>query len=206
MAAATKARPTDKPRARPRTVGERDRAAGDVELDDSLERRYHRQQQRARDRGEPTTMRELDRQERQETRAQARTEIASQFKVTNMPGGSLGVGAMMAPLIVETVLITADEFIRYKRWPVPSRFLAAFFIFGGLSLASGTQAAQAASLTAWGLVLATTYGFVSSSAGTNVLAGIGNFFGGSPTSTAKVTTTSGTPGYVGFTSTTAPVA
>lgn len=173
----TKTKPPAK-RSRPRrTTGERDRARSEPEFvqDDSLERRYHRQQQRARDRGEPTSMAELDQLERQEGRQEGRAALREQARLSNLPSGSLGVGNVLAPLLVETVLITADEFIRYHRWPIPSRFLAAYFIFGGLSLATG-PASRAASATAWGLVLATTYAFVSGSP--NSIAGIGNFFGG----------------------------
>lgn len=167
------------------TKPRRSEPAEGVERDDSLERRYRAQQARARERGEPETQSELDALERKETRAQVRGDLASQFSPLNAPAGSLGLGSMLAPLLVETVIITADEFISYHRWPVPSRFLAAFAVFGALSLASGS-ASRAASVTAWGLVLATTYAFVSSSP--NIFSGIGNFFGGSPTSANPITT------------------
>lgn len=207
MPTATATRPKSKPKAKPRA--RRAPVAERVEVDDSLERKYRAQVERQ---GERSTADYVDeayeeglaegaKRSTPGTPAPAKSSPGS--GLSSLPAGSLGVGSMMAPLVVETVLITGDEFLRFHRWPVPSRYLAAFFIFGGLSLASSSSAARAARVTAWGLVLATTYAFVSN--GANVLAGIGDFFGGKPPTTTTTTTT-GTPGTTSFssTSTTAP--
>lgn len=67
-----------------------------------------------------------------------------------------GFSSIAAPFAVELVLITVDEISNYHRPPLPSRLLAAFAVFGILGLAQG-EAAPAANVFAWGLVLATLY-------------------------------------------------
>jgi hypothetical protein len=192
MPTATTTKTQSKRRDKParQTKGQRDQAHGSIIEDDSLERDYARQTAKAKAKGEPTSIaEEMDQQyeagRKEGEQSQARTATTSSVRLTSLPSGSLGVGNMLAPLLVETVIISADEFISYHRWPVPSRFLAAFAVFGTLSLASGS-ASRPAAVTAWGLVLATTYAFISKSP--DIFAGIGNFFGGSPTAANPVTT------------------
>jgi hypothetical protein len=93
-----------------------------------------------------------------------------------------GFSSIAAPFAVELVLISVDEIANYHRPPLPSRLLAAFAVFGILGLAQG-DAAPAANVFAWGLVLATLYaGTGPKGSGTPAairsLQTVGDFIGG----------------------------
>lgn len=91
-----------------------------------------------------------------------------------------GIPSVAAPMFVELVLITADEFIAQRRPPLPSRLLVVLGIFGLLGMAQG-DAADAAAAFGWGLVVATFYSTASpgqKSGGLRALQTIGNFVGG----------------------------
>lgn len=98
-----------------------------------------------------------------------------------------GFPSIAAPMTVELVLISADEFLNEHRPPLPSRLLVTFAVFGLLGLAP-QQAAGAATAFAWGLVVATFYSSSKGSqpGGIKALTTLGNFLGGkySPKTTA----------------------
>lgn len=107
---------------------------------------------------------------------------AGRRRITNAPSGTGAVrtvttqlSPVFAPLVVESILIVADEALTYHRAPIPSRFVAAFALFGGLSFAGGDWEGAARAL-GWSVVLATFYNVATHSP--NVLSGIGAFFAG----------------------------
>ena len=90
------------------------------------------------------------------------------------------VPSIAAPMLVEPILVTADEFLNNKRAPVPSRLLVVFGVFGVLGLAKG-EAANAAAALGWGLVVATFYSSAGSggkNGALGALSGIGDFMSG----------------------------
>lgn len=90
------------------------------------------------------------------------------------------VPSVAAPMFVELVLISADEFLTQRRPPLPSRLLVVLGLFGVLGLAQG-DAADAAAALGWGLVVASFYSTASpgqKSGGLRALQTVGNFIGG----------------------------
>jgi hypothetical protein len=94
--------------------------------------------------------------------------------------------SVTAPMIVDVMIISADELANEHRLPVPSRLLYAFLIFGGLSLAKNTSAAKAAAVFGWGIVVATFYAGANP-AGPRALVAAGKFLSGKPAKPAATT-------------------
>jgi hypothetical protein len=67
------------------------------------------------------------------------------------------VPGVTAPMVAELVIITADSIVNEHRAPLPSRLIAVFLVFGVLGAAQRTNAAKAAQVFGWSLVLATFY-------------------------------------------------
>lgn len=96
------------------------------------------------------------------------------------PAAGSGVPAVTAPMLVELLLITVDEFTNERRFPLPSRLLVAFAFFGVLGMAKGAAAQPAAAL-GWGIVASTFYaksGPAGQPPAIGALAAVGDFFGG----------------------------
>lgn len=103
------------------------------------------------------------------------------------PAAGSGIPAVTAPMLIELGLITIDELVNERRFPVPSRLLVAFAFFGLLGMAKG-PAAQPAAALGWGIVAATFYskskenktdaGETGGPPAINALAALGDFFGG----------------------------
>lgn len=63
---------------------------------------------------------------------------------------------VLAAWAVEAGLISVRDLAQYKRFPLPSEFLATFVVFGLLAAVGGTSSGRRpAGAVAWGLVIAT---------------------------------------------------
>lgn len=103
--------------------------------------------------------------------------------ISQYSGGS--VPGVTAPMILDIMIITADELVNEHRLPIPSRLLVAFVLFGGLGLVKG-NGARAASVFAWGIVVATFYTSATGgqSTGVKALDSLGKFL--NPKTAAQV--------------------
>lgn len=156
---------------------------GDKGVPDDMKRRYEAGEQGA---GSTTFGDELDRSYEDGRKAGMKEggssgpKAAKPFTLAGGPGPS--IPSIAAPMLVELVLISADEFVANRRPPLPSRLLVVFGIFGVLGLASEGPAANAAAAFGWGLVIATFYSTASpgakGSGSLQALQTIGNFMSG----------------------------
>lgn len=110
--------------------------------------------------------------------------------ISQYSGGS--VPGVTAPMILDIMIITADELVNEHRLPIPSRLLVAFVLFGGLGLVKG-NGARAASAFGWGIVVATFYSSATGKqpAGIQFLQSLGNFLSGKNATKVPPVSTSG---------------
>lgn len=123
--------------------------------------------------------------ERRRARMVARQEAKNE---PDVPRGTSRVGftapssvpSIAAPMLVELIIISSDDFFNQHRAPLPSRLLAVFGIFGVLGLAKG-NAARPAQAFAWALVLSSLYasaGPKGQGGALGALAKLGDFMSG----------------------------
>lgn len=196
------------------TVGERDRARGaEVARPRSEGRARQRYADREgrkagrRERGEParieeaTSIEEALEAEREAGRREGATAAPVRGPAPARPATPIGpsparqrsasasIPGVTAPMVVDVLIITADEIIEQHRAPLPSRLLVAFAVFGVLGLAKG-EAARPAKVFAWGIVVATFYSAAPGQkpAALNAIAALGDFLGGKFGSSKAATT------------------
>ena len=182
------------------TVGERDRARGSEVSRPRSEARARQTAAKRRERPGPRRSEdaetvdealEIEREQGRREGAGSRTQRPiltegggspppgpSTSSAPSIPAGTLP--SITAPFLFETALIAVDEFVNQKRFPIPSRLLTAWGLFGLLGLARG-PASRTATVFAWGLVVATFYATVpgqNKPAGLQTLNTVGDFIGG----------------------------
>ncbi len=124
---------------------------------------------------------------------------ATQASSTSSSRGPLSLkspGALPSiavPMLVELILVSADDLLTNHHPPLPSRLLSVFAIFGILGLARG-NAAKPATAFAWALVVASLYAQTSpngTSGAIGALTQVGNFVSGKYGKTTPSTTKGG---------------
>lgn len=128
------------------------------------------------------------------SRSSARTTLATRAVQAPAQIGGTGVPAVTAPMVVELLIITSDELANKHRFPIPSRLLVAFLVFGGLGLFRG-RAAQPAAVFGWGLVVATFYASANPKgkpAALSAVDALGRFMGGNYASKSATTASAST--------------
>lgn len=156
--------------------------------------------QQSREQRQASAARDAQRAQQTATRAAQRASGSRARGRRELFGAvaSPGLGTIGAPMVVELILISADELSNKHRFPLPSRLLVAFGLFSLLTLARSPEAQRAAGVFGWGLVLATFYSSANgpSNGPLGAITAIGNFMGGSSakaTTSAAVTTGPGAP-------------
>ena len=145
---------------------------------DSQRARYE-----ARKRPEKTTADFMDEEfeaGRKQGAAEARTSSSSSSSRRVGFTAPSSVPSIAAPMLVELIIISSDDFFNQHRAPLPSRLLAVFGIFGVLGLAKG-NAARPAQAFAWALVLSSLYasaGPKGQGGALGALAKLGDFMSG----------------------------
>lgn len=207
------------------TVGERDRARGSEvsrpRSEARAEKRYHDRDDRKAARaarGEPARLDEatsiseamdIERDNGRREGAASRTQRpvtrigdgarppeprdGPDYQGPNLAAGT--TPSIGGPLIFETIIIAADEFVNQHRFPIPSRLLIAWGAFTVLGLARG-NAARAATALAWGLVASSFYATVSPAstpAGLGAIRTVGDFIGGKYGGNGATSSTGGPP-------------